>query len=110
MTAVDAFEASLSQAAPSDTLDLALQALWWAGKGDWARAHHCVQQAEGTPRCDHVHAYLHRQEGDLGNAGYWYRRSGQPVHAGPLATEWRSIAARLLPASSSATNDAEQAV
>jgi hypothetical protein len=96
MTTVDAFEASLSQAAPPETLDLALQALWWAGKGDWTRAHSCAQQAEGDLRCDNVHAFLHRQEGDFGNAGYWYRRAGQPVPTGSLADEWKAIAIRLL--------------
>ena len=98
MTTVDAFESSLSEAAPPETLDLALQALWWAGKGEWDRAHHCVQQAEGTPRCDHVHAFLHRQEGDLENAVYWYRRAGQPVPTEPLTAEWRTIAVWLVAA------------
>jgi hypothetical protein len=76
--------------------NLALQALWWAGKGDWERAHQCAQQQEGDPACDWVHAYLHRVEGDLGNAGYWYRRAGKPAATGPLAAEWDAIAATLL--------------
>jgi hypothetical protein len=102
MTAIELFESSLSQSAPPETLDLALEALWWAGKGDWDRAHHCVQQAEGTPRCDHVHAFLHRQEGDLGNAGYWYRRAGRPVPTESLTAEWKAITERLLAASPTA--------
>jgi hypothetical protein len=96
MTTIDAFESSLSQPVPPETLDLALQALWWAGKGDWDRAHACVQKAEGTPRCDHAHAFLHCQEGDLDNALYWYRRAGQPVPTESLAAEWRAITVRLL--------------
>ncbi len=96
MTTIDEYEGSLSQAAPSETLDLALQGLWWAARGDWARAHYCVQQAEGTPRCDHVHAFLHRQEGDLGNAEYWYRRAGQPMPKVSLTAEWKAIAVRLI--------------
>jgi hypothetical protein len=103
MTAIDTFEGSLSQAAPPAGLDLALEALWWSGKGDWERAHYCVQQAEGTPRCDHVHAFLHRQEGDLGNAAYWYRRAGQPVATGPLPAEWKAIVVRLLADAPAAT-------
>ncbi len=95
MNVVD-FEASLSEAAPPEGLDLALQALWWAGKGEWERAHGRVQQDEGDPRCDHVHAFLHRQEGDLGNARYWYRRAGQPVPDEPSAAEWKAIAETLL--------------
>jgi hypothetical protein len=62
-----------------------------------------VQQAEGTPSCDHVHAFLHRQEGDLGNAGYWYRRAGQSVPTEPLAAEWKAIVVRLLARESTGT-------
>jgi hypothetical protein len=43
-----------------------------------------------------VHAYLHRKEGDLWNAGYWYRRAGRPAATGALEAEWRAIAAALL--------------
>jgi hypothetical protein len=43
-----------------------------------------------------VHGYLHRKEGDLANAGYWYRRAGRPVASEPLAAEWETIARALL--------------
>ena len=43
-----------------------------------------------------VHAYLHRKEGDIGNAGYWYQRAGKPVETGPLDDEWESIVSALL--------------
>jgi hypothetical protein len=43
-----------------------------------------------------VHAYLHRKEGDLANAGYWYRRAGREMPASALAEEWESVAAALL--------------
>jgi hypothetical protein len=98
MMTKEAFQHSLADAAPPAGLDLALQALWWAGKGDWSRAHGCAQQQEGNPRCDQVHAYLHREEGDLGNAGYWYRRAGQDFPTVSLQEEWAAIAARLLSA------------
>lgn len=91
----DLFKQTFAAATPPVS-NLALQALWWAGKGDWERAHQCAQQQEGDPACDWVHAYLHRVEGDLGNAGYWYRRAGKPAAAGPLAAEWDAIAATLL--------------
>ncbi len=94
MPDIEAFRRSLSDAAPPAHLDIALQALWWAGKGD--RAHGCAQQQEGNVRCDQVHAYLHRQEGDLPNARYWYRRAGRPVPTASLEEEWSAIAARLL--------------
>ena len=93
---VDEFRQSLSEAAPPEGADLALQALWWAGKADWERAHRCAQQREGDPRCDLVHAYLHRQEGDAANARYWYRRAGRPFPEVSLEAEWQEIAARLL--------------
>jgi hypothetical protein len=99
MTTVEAFRRTLSDAGPPEGLGLALQALWWAGKGDWGRAHGCAQRGEGDPACDWVHAHLHRTEGDLANAGYWYRRAGrQPPVAtdAPLEGEWEALVAALL--------------
>ncbi len=89
------FRASSFLAAPPDSLSLALQGLWWADHGDWARAHECAQ-AQTDRDGDAVHAYLHRVEGDLGNAAYWYRRAGRPVATGALATEWETLATELL--------------
>ncbi|MEY9291733.1 hypothetical protein ABH979_004807 [Bradyrhizobium ottawaense] len=43
-----------------------------------------------------MHAYLHRVEGDLGNAGYWYRQAGQPAAKDSLEAEWERIAVTLL--------------
>ena len=43
-----------------------------------------------------MHAYLHRVEGDLANAGYWYRRAGKPASSAPLKEEWDEIATALL--------------
>lgn len=37
------------------------------------------------------YAYLHRVEGDLGNAAYWYRRAGKPECTKPLEEEWQDI-------------------
>lgn len=85
---------SLSDPAPPDA-GPALQALWWAGKGDWNRAHERAQAGEGAD-CALVHAYLHRVEGDLANAAYWYRRAGAAPAQGALEREWEEIAERLL--------------
>ena len=74
----------------------AIEALWWAARDDWNKAHEAAQADDGASAA-WVHAYLHRVEGDLGNAGYWYRRAGKPAAAGPLDEEWRAIAAALLP-------------
>ena len=88
------FRDSLSAAAPPDIADGALRGLWWAGKGDWNRAHECAQQGEGQPDFDLVHAHLHRQEGDPANAGYWYRRAGEAVPTASIEAEWTMIATR----------------
>jgi hypothetical protein len=89
-----AFKSSVAKPAPPDVAP-ALQSLWWAAKGDWDRAHKIVMQEEGAEAA-WVHAYLHRVEGDLPNAGYWYRTAGKPVQKGALEAEWAEIAAALL--------------
>jgi hypothetical protein len=96
MTTVEAFRSSLSTTTPPAGLGPALQALWWARRGDWNRAHGCVQQHEGDPDCDRVHAHLHRQEGDMANAGWWYRRVGRPMPDVPLEDEWNALASEML--------------
>jgi len=90
----DEFLKSLSGPAPPGDLSFALQGLWWDAKGDWGKAHESAQQDEG-PDGAWVHAYLHRKEGDISNAGYWYRRAGRPQGDGSLETEWSAIAASL---------------
>jgi hypothetical protein len=87
--------ATLSNAVPASDLAPPLQALWWAAKGDWNKAHNIVQD-EDTQDAAWVHAYLHRVEGDLGNAGYWYRRAGKPTATDTLDAEWERIVAALL--------------
>lgn len=73
----------------------ALTALWHDARSDWEKAHGCVQN-DPTSEGAWVHAYLHRREGDAGNAAYWYARAGRPVAAGPLTAEWAAIARELL--------------
>jgi hypothetical protein len=92
---IAAFRASLAETSPPPGLSLALQALWFDGKGDWNKAHERAQADEGGVG-DWVHAYLHRKEGDAFNAGYWYRRAGKPAAKGGLAEEWTEIVAALL--------------
>ena len=89
------FKASLSDAAPAPGLSPPLAALWWAAKGRWDEAHKIVQDGDGKDAA-WIHAYLHRVEGDLGNAGYWYRRAGKPVATDALDAEWERITAVLL--------------
>lgn len=96
MDALATFAASVIADQPPAGASPALQALWWVRRGDWAQAHACVQAHEGEADCDSVHAHLHRQEGDLSNAGYWYRRAGRPVSQQSLEDEWAALATELL--------------
>ena len=89
------FKAGLSDPAPAAELNAPLAALWWAAKGQWDEAHGIVQD-EYDAGSAWVHAYLHRVEGDLGNAGYWYRRAQKPVAQDALESEWERIASALL--------------
>ncbi len=91
----ETFKRSLAAPEPPDGLDAAAQALWWDARGDWQKAHRCAQEDEGKSGA-WVHAFLHRKEGDLGNAGYWYRRAGKPVATTALEEEWTQIARALL--------------
>jgi hypothetical protein len=72
-----------------------LRALWSEARGDWKTAHEITQDIEGQ-RAAWVHAYLHRKEGDLSNARYWYRRAERPEATDALDQEWERIVCALL--------------
>jgi hypothetical protein len=88
------FKRSLGKAKPPSALPPALAALWWAGKDDWDKAHRIVMD-EGDKDSAWVHAYLHRVEGDIANARYWYRQAQRPVANKSLTAEWEAIAEAL---------------
>lgn len=92
---LSAFRASVRQDAPPASASPPLQALWWDAKGDWDKAHHCAQQDHERSGSS-VHAYLHRKEGDMSNAGGWYSRAGREPPSGSLESEWESLARELL--------------
>jgi hypothetical protein len=92
---LDEFRQSLTETEPPAGLTRALAGLWWDAKGDWTRAHESAQQDEGVDGA-WVHAYLHRKEGDQGNAAYWYSRARKPVCRDELDAEWVSIVRVLL--------------
>ncbi len=96
MKTIDAFRKSLTADAPPKDASPALQALWWAGKDEWTRAHNVVQKHEDNAECNWVHAHLHHQEGDMSNAGYWYRRAGKPVATCSVKEEWTALTSELL--------------
>ncbi len=89
------FERTVAKDAPPAGVGAALRALWWARKGDWDKAHAIVMEADDR-NAAWVHAYLHRAEGDLGNAAYWYRQARRPVATGALEAEWGAMVAALL--------------
>jgi hypothetical protein len=89
------FEESLQGSAPPAGVSGTLEALWHERRGNWDRAHEIAQDIAGTDG-SWVHAYLHRREGDLSNAAYWYRQARKPVARGNLDDEWRGIVEALL--------------
>lgn len=93
---IDEFKQLAGKEAPKG-LSCALVALLHDERGDWAAAHEAAQ-GEETRDGAWVHGYLHRKEGDLGNAAYWYRRAGRPVPKCGLEAEWGQIAGELLKA------------
>ncbi len=84
------FRDTLAAAAPPEGFGLAVQTLWWDAKGDWNRAHRCAMDDKSQDGSA-VHAYLHRKEGDLSNARYWYARAGRPPAEGTLDAEWEAL-------------------
>jgi len=91
---LDEFRQILASATPPDLSPL-LQSLWHDAKGDWDQAHRLAQEVSGEDGA-WVHAYLHRKEGDLSNARYWYRQAGRNAATGPLDAEWARIVDQLL--------------
>lgn len=87
---IEDFKSSLGQAEPPKNISIHLQALWYDAKGDWHSAHKAVQD-EADAFSAQIHAYLHRKEGDQGNADYWYRRSGSSRPRLSLEEEWAEL-------------------
>ena len=72
-----------------------LKALWYDAKGDWEKAHSIIQDIEDK-NAAWIHAYLHRKEGDIFNADYWYNRAGRKRPALSLEKEWETIVEELI--------------
>jgi hypothetical protein len=96
MTAADLARSAATDSSPPPGLSKAHQALWLARAGRWDDAHDLCQEVPGSAGA-WIHAWLHRQEGDLGNAAYWYTRAGKPPVAKGrlLEEEWLEIAEAL---------------
>ena len=92
---VEAFIKSVDAEAPPSGLAETLISLWWDKKGDWDTAHSIAQRIP-TVQGSAVHAYLHREEGVLWNADYWYSRAGRMRPDMPLDEEWRQLVEEML--------------
>jgi hypothetical protein len=90
-----AFKQSLKAKTPPAGVSVALQAMWWAASENWDKAH-LIVMSEHNQDCAWVHAYLHRVEGDLDNAKYWYRQARRKPATRELSSEWNEIVAALL--------------
>ena len=91
---IETFKASTDAETAPDGLSVPLEAMWHQGKGNWEEAHR-LAQSEDSPNGSWVHAHLHRVEGDLGNAAYWYRLADTPVCTSSLDDEWEEIVTAL---------------
>ena len=89
------FLASIDNAQPASEFSETLRSLWWDKKGDWDRAH-AIAQEIATTQGSAVHAYLHREEGVLWNADYWYARAGRQRPDIPLEAEWEQLVEEML--------------
>lgn len=83
---LEEFKSTLKDAQPNPNWNVQVQALWYDAKGDWKNAHDLIDHLNDKVSA-HVHAYLHRVEGDLWNARYWYNRAKQPEFTGSLEAE-----------------------
>lgn len=92
---IEEFLESIDNDRPPPQLSETLTSLWWDKKGDWVTAHSIAQNirsAQGSA----VHAYLHREEGVLWNADYWYSQAGRERPDMPLKKEWRLLVEEML--------------
>jgi hypothetical protein len=91
---IEQFKESLEKTVPPG-LSVYLESLWYDGNGDWEKSHTIIQDVEDKSAA-WIHAYLHRKEGDIWNADYWYRRAGKTRPAVSLDKEWEELVNALL--------------
>ncbi|MFB9842623.1 hypothetical protein [Mucilaginibacter ginsenosidivorans] len=95
MKTLTEFRESLTLEQPVGELSAQLKSLWYDGKGDWHRAHAQVDYLDDRDSA-WVHAYLHRKEGDIANADYWYSKARQSRPNMSLDEEWGQLVERFL--------------
>ncbi|MEP6747203.1 MAG: hypothetical protein ABJB86_05740 [Bacteroidota bacterium] len=91
----DEFSKSIISAEPPEMLNPYALAMWYDARGDWEAAHSIVQDLQDKTAA-RIHAYLHRKEGDTGNAGYWYSRAARQMPTVTVEKEWEEIVKAVL--------------
>jgi len=91
----DQFKEAVRSGQRPSGINLYLEAMYEDGIGDWESAHNIAQDISDK-HGSLIHAYLHRREGDIGNANYWYHRAGQDLPNVSLDEEWESIVRHFL--------------
>ncbi|MEO8582957.1 MAG: hypothetical protein ABI415_04120 [Flavitalea sp.] len=89
------FIKTLSQEEPPAGLSPLLLSLWYDGKNDWESSHNIAQDVNDK-NGSWIHAYLHRKEGDLSNARYWYHKAGKHEPLLSLGEEWKVLVRAVL--------------
>jgi hypothetical protein len=84
------FKESLKSNQPPENLSVYLRALWFDGKGNWEQSHKIIQDIEDK-HASWIHAYLHRKEGDISNADYWYSKAARKRPSVSLDEEWMQL-------------------
>ena len=92
---VISFKKSLKENTPPQNISVYLQALWYERKGNWEKAHQLIQDMS-DPNAAWIHAFLHRKEGDVSNADYWYHRAGRKRPTISLEKEWDEIVVAMI--------------
>lgn len=92
---LEEFKHSLILSSPPSAISEHAKALWYDAKGNWEKSHQIIQDIDDA-NAAWIHAYLHRKEGDIGNAGYWYRRAGKKMPGVSLEEEWETIAKKII--------------
>ena len=85
-----ALKESLSADTPPSAVSVYVKALWHDAKNNWNEAHKLIQDFPDK-NASWIHAYLHRKEGDIGNADYWYAKAGKKRPAVSVQEEWEQI-------------------
>jgi hypothetical protein len=92
---IEEFMLTLENSRPPEKLSPYLKALWYDAKDDWKNSHETAQEIQNRNGA-WIHAYLHRKEGDLSNAYYWYLQAGKQMPEDTFEEEWKNILNELI--------------